>query len=585
MALPTDTLPPQSLPIAALSKGLQLTTNGAAISARVIASTALPTTNSVEGGNSSHNVSRQNAIVNNIISGSLDSGPRYEILLATARGKLLVASNSPLAPGTSALLKMAAQGLVLTVKPNTAAGPAANTSKTMLSSPTAPTVAPAPGGQLQRTAAIAQQYSNSQVTASAGPNLSQLIDSGIRQALPLQQSSALLVPLLQQLSAASASQSLPAPIKGAIEALLQQLPSAKSLQQVPQLKAAIGNSGIFLEAKLAQLSTAGATSQGQSPTTKTSGAFANRTGASGIGTSGAAASGSGAKQSSIAGAVATTTVASGNSSGASAPRSGAAQPAGTAGNIPKSRPQPILQQDFKALGQKLLAAIEPAAIPAAAAAKTPATTAATIAPTAPLLGSLAAEAVPALAPREHSTEQQAVQSAAREASQNMDIALRQLGRQLLATLAKTQLNQLESLATRATNNPDSPGVSNNWTLEIPILNGRHVDTMELRIDREEEHSEQQDDETSDEKLWTVMLDFDLHTLGKMNIQLKVLGKTVTATIWSELEHTHREVKQQLQDLRDKLSAVGVEVKQVECKLGTPPPRSTLSQRQLVDVTT
>jgi len=582
MALPTDALPTQSLPIAALTKGLQLTVNGAAISARVIASTALPGPNPANGGNSSNRVGGQNTIINNAISSGINEGPRYEILLATARGKLLVASNSPLSLGTNALVKMTAQGLVLTVKPNTTDSPAA----TLQPSPSnsGPAMAQSQSGALQRATAIAQQYSASQAaTSSTAPTLSQLIDGGIRQALPLQQSSALLVPLLQQLSAASANsaaQSLPAPIKGAIEALLQQLPSAKSLQQVPQLKAAIANSGIFLEAKLAQLSIPGAALQRQSPPSP---GVSSGTVVSGAITNGTLANGAVTKPAMAAGA-AMTAASGGSVSGGSVSGSGTTQPASGGNNVPqRTQPQPLLQQDFKALGQKLLAAIEPASIPAAA--KTLAATNAVAVPAAPLLALLAAEAGPALAPRELAPEQQAVQSAAREASQNMDIALRQLGRQLLATLAKTQLNQLESLATRATNNPDSPGISNNWTLEIPILNGRHVDTMELRIDREEQQKEQQTDETSDEKLWTVMLDFDLHSLGKMNIQLKILGNTVTATVWSQLEHTHREVKQQLRDLRDKLSAVGVEVKQIECKLGAPAPRATLSQRQLVDVTT
>lgn len=578
MALPPDILAPRALPITALSKGLALTANGAAISAKVITSTAVPPSNNSAAAATNKTLTHGNSsTINNVINSAVASSAnsRYELLLATAGGKIKVASSNPLAPGTAALLKMTAQGLVLTVKP-TATG-ALTATGTSTQQPPATAVTPTQGGPPLARAAAAQQYRANQpavvpgaTAANTAATVSQLIDGGIRQALPLQQSSALLVPLLQQLSATrNIGQPLPAAIKSAIEALLQQLPNAKSLQQLPQLKAAIGNSGIFLEAKLAQLTTPGSAPQ-RPPAALPATAVTSTTGTA----PGAVAAGN------KAGNPAGNPV--GNVIGPNTIGTGTAKAISRAAKMSQTAaPQPSLQQDFKALGQRLLAAIEPASRPTAPSAGAGFGTI----PSAPPLGSIAAQALPTLAPQVLTPEQQSQQSAAREASQNMDIALRQLSRQLLATLAKTQLSQLESLATRASNNPDNAGSSSNWTLEIPIINGRHIDTMELRIDRDEAHNEQQSEGDEDQKLWTVMLDFDLHTLGKMNIQLKILGNTVTATVWSQLEHTHREVKQQLQDLRDKLASVGVEVRQLECKLGSPPPRSTLSQRQLVDITT
>lgn len=578
MALPPDILAPRALPITALSKGLALTANGAAISAKVITSTAVRPSNNSAAAVTNKTLTRGNSsTINNVINSAVASSAnsRYELLLATAGGKIKVASSSSLAPGTAALLKMTTQGLVLTVKP--AATGALRATGTSTQQPPATAVTPTQGGPPLARAAAAQQYRANQpavvpgaTAANTTATVSQLIDGGIRQALPLQQSSALLVPLLQQLSATrNIGQPLPAAIKSAIEALLQQLPNAKSLQQLPQLKAAIGNSGIFLEAKLAQLTTPGSAPQ-RPPAALPATAATSTTGTA----PGAVAAGN------KAGNPVGNTV--GNVIGPNTIGTGTAKAISRAAKMSQTAaPQPSLQQDFKALGQRLLAAIEPASRPTAPSAGAGLGTI----PSAPPLGSIAAQALPTLAPQVLTPEQQSQQSAAREASQNMDIALRQLSRQLLATLAKTQLNQLESLATRASNNPDNAGSSSNWTLEIPIINGRHIDTMELRIDRDEAHNEQQSEGDEDQKLWTVMLDFDLHTLGKMNIQLKILGNTVTATVWSQLEHTHREVKQQLQDLRDKLASVGVEVRQLECKLGSPPPRSTLSQRQLVDITT
>ncbi|MEE8058891.1 MAG: flagellar hook-length control protein FliK [Pseudomonadales bacterium] len=179
----------------------------------------------------------------------------------------------------------------------------------------------------------------------------------------------------------------------------------------------------------------------------------------------------------------------------------------------------------------------------------------------------------------------ATQTASRASTdQNLDVQLRQLGRQLMASIARTQLNQLESLGIRKQNSTDNQGPINSWNLEIPIVHGNQVDNLQLRIKQQEQEAtgkEKQDQQ----KLWAVTLNFDLHNLGKMNVQLKIIGNTVAAIIWSQLEQTHREVKQQIQDLKKNLQKVGVIVKQVDCQLGLPPKANTPLYHQLVDVRT
>ena len=170
--------------------------------------------------------------------------------------------------------------------------------------------------------------------------------------------------------------------------------------------------------------------------------------------------------------------------------------------------------------------------------------------------------------------------------QNLDILLRQLSSQLLSTLARTQLNQLESLAARQQNSPDNQGPINSWTMEMPILHGKNIDNLELRIDQYLIEDEEENNKNSEgKKLWTVMLNFDLHSLGKMNVQLKIVEQSVSAIVWSQLENTHREVKQQVQSLTESLEKVGVKVKQVDCQLGLPPKNNLPIYKQLVDIRT
>lgn len=167
---------------------------------------------------------------------------------------------------------------------------------------------------------------------------------------------------------------------------------------------------------------------------------------------------------------------------------------------------------------------------------------------------------------------------------NLDIMLRQLSRQLLATIARTQLNQLESVANRQSNSADNQGPVNSWVTEIPIVHGRQVDNLVLRIDQySPEESNKQQEQTK--KLWTVMLAFDLHTLGKMNVQLKILDQSVSATVWSAHEQTHTQVQRHINMLTNNLQKIGVTVKHVECQLGLPPEHKCPLYQQLVDVRT
>jgi Flagellar hook-length control protein FliK len=171
-----------------------------------------------------------------------------------------------------------------------------------------------------------------------------------------------------------------------------------------------------------------------------------------------------------------------------------------------------------------------------------------------------------------------------KSEQNLDILLRQLGRQLMASIARTQINQLESLAARQNNNIDNQGPVNSWVTEIPILNGKDVDNLKIRIDQDPAEQSNERDEPI-KKLWTVMLSFDLHLLGKMNVQLKVVEQSVSATVWSSQAETHSKVKKYIYELTHNLKKVGVAVKKVECQLGLPPEQKSSLLKQLVDIRT
>ena len=164
-------------------------------------------------------------------------------------------------------------------------------------------------------------------------------------------------------------------------------------------------------------------------------------------------------------------------------------------------------------------------------------------------------------------------------NENAGLMLKQLGRQLLASLAQTQVNQAEILVNRGQLQADGQPAVNHWTFELPVFNGQHIDNIALKIKREKENSEADSKATP----WTIMLNFDLHSLGKIKIQLSVIQQSVSATVWSEAKQTHQIVKQHINSLQKNLEQVGVHVQRLDCLLGTPPELKSQLNQPLVDI--
>lgn len=158
-------------------------------------------------------------------------------------------------------------------------------------------------------------------------------------------------------------------------------------------------------------------------------------------------------------------------------------------------------------------------------------------------------------------------------------ALHQLGKLLQSALARIQVNQLDSAASR---HPaaDAPPPVPTWVFELPLQTSRGADNLQIRL---EQHRRRR--EGAQRVQWNVQLAFDLHELGKLAATLTILDRAVSATLWSEREHTHHAVQREIDTLRSGLEAVGVKVSEVQCRLGLPPARSAPLTQQLVDVRT
>ena len=466
---------------------------------------------------------------------------QFRINISVGQQKFELITNATIAAGSRLQITIAQNNLatILSIT-NPASGSASNSTAAMgrpalhttgLLVGTSSTTIPAPSSKSPSTETHAT-LSNPLLTVS-GKNRS-LIEQGLRQTLPHQQPLKNLLPLLLKI-AQQPSASWPKELTQNATQLLKLFPSSQQLQQSTALKQVISNSGIFLEAKLAQLSI-------------------NNPNNNNIAT--------GSNQRST------------NSA---------------------------LSLDLKGLIQRVILLTDSAAgsqngaqAAVKAAVLTEKITVKPSFPGTPLVPSAGGESSESLKPSAlfqgypsdlAASNTTTPSSTGSSNDRNVDVLLRQLSGQLLASLARTQLNQLETLATRQQNTPDNQGPINSWTLEIPIIHGKNIDNLDVRIDQHLIDEEHDGSNENGQNLWTIMLAFDLHKLGKMNVQLKVIDMSVSATVWSQLENTHLEVKREINGLKLNLEKVGVNVKQVDCQLGLPPKQNIPIYKQLVDVRT
>ncbi len=159
-----------------------------------------------------------------------------------------------------------------------------------------------------------------------------------------------------------------------------------------------------------------------------------------------------------------------------------------------------------------------------------------------------------------------------------------LHQQLLAGLAKIQMQQLQSLGHQQ-NQPDSPQPTQNLNIELPVRLGQETSSLQLQI--EDDWVEQPSASGSSEKVrqWEVLLSFELPSLGEFHAHLKVIHDSVSARLWAERAETLKAAKARLNELQQQLQNQGIKVTKLECFQGKPPGRQNPIGYSLIDITT
>jgi hypothetical protein len=151
----------------------------------------------------------------------------------------------------------------------------------------------------------------------------------------------------------------------------------------------------------------------------------------------------------------------------------------------------------------------------------------------------------------------------------------------ISRLQSHQLGGLEQTRTNA----DGTQVTT-WQLEIPMRNAHDIVPLQVKVQREEtpEHDDPAEASTPDarekEKLWRVELAFDLEPLGPLHVQAQLMAGSIASQLWAEREGSAALISSELGNLRARLVACGLNVKELECNRGVPPQgsRTVLEQR-------
>jgi len=151
----------------------------------------------------------------------------------------------------------------------------------------------------------------------------------------------------------------------------------------------------------------------------------------------------------------------------------------------------------------------------------------------------------------------------------------------ISRLQSHQLGGLEQTRTNA----DGTQVTT-WQLEIPMRNAHDIVPLQVKVQREDtpEREEAPDPATQEvkekEKLWRVELAFDLEPLGPLQVQAQLIAGSLSSQMWAQREGAAELISGELENLRARLVACGLNVKELACNRGIPSqgPRTVLEQR-------
>lgn len=160
----------------------------------------------------------------------------------------------------------------------------------------------------------------------------------------------------------------------------------------------------------------------------------------------------------------------------------------------------------------------------------------------------------------------------------------QMLRLLAGMLNRITVNQLHSqtLTTRTT--VDGPAAPT-WLLELPWLDTQEQPrTAQLRLERHDPDDNNQAQRARRKVTeWRLTLSLDLDEAGAVTFEAALQHQQISTRIWADKTDTLRQANEELPALRKRLTELGLEVVELECRRGQPQTARTQLDHRLVDI--
>ncbi|MEH6565515.1 MAG: flagellar hook-length control protein FliK [Halopseudomonas sp.] len=150
-----------------------------------------------------------------------------------------------------------------------------------------------------------------------------------------------------------------------------------------------------------------------------------------------------------------------------------------------------------------------------------------------------------------------------------------------ALLSRIQHHQFQSLG--QTQSFADGSTQTTWQLEIPLRDGQQFNHVQMRIQQDNPPPNAKQAEPVPQ--WEVRLAFNLDELGSLQAIARLRKDKVSSEFWAERANTLSLVSNELTELRDRLLAKGLEVGELSCHRGTPPPPRQAVQQSWIDEVT
>jgi hypothetical protein len=143
--------------------------------------------------------------------------------------------------------------------------------------------------------------------------------------------------------------------------------------------------------------------------------------------------------------------------------------------------------------------------------------------------------------------------------------LLQLLRLALSVVTRTQSQQLFTANTQLLATNDNVA-NQSWSLELPVWVDQKLNLIDIHIEAEKDSKQLN---KTDEKAWNARLAFDLEEHGSMVAFATLRGKTIAAVLWVTEKATVVKVNRELALMAENLNRLGLQVEQLQCRVGEP----------------